>query len=196
MKNKDKILEIIKERNITQLIHFTNEKNIYSILKNGLLNNDELHKRNLKYIYNDPERRDKWTFTISLSVTNKNSQLYEAFMYKQKLNNSDFVEIKINPNVIAEKECIFCDTNAANHTFDQYRQNKDDLDILKLHPAFNGMFKKIVKKHTLNTGGKIMRFNQKPNETTCNHAEICLIGNITPDKFINYDELKKFADGQ
>ena len=103
MKNKDKILEIIKERNITQLIHFTNKKNISSILKNGLLNNDELHKRNLKYIYNDPERRDKWTFTISLSVTNKNSQLYEAFMYKQKLNNSDFVEIKINPNVIAEK---------------------------------------------------------------------------------------------
>ena len=88
MENKDKILEIIKKRNITQLIHFTNKKNISSILKNGLLSNDELHKRNLDYIYNDPERRDKWTFAISLSVTNKNPYLYKSFKFKHKLNDS------------------------------------------------------------------------------------------------------------
>tara|TARA_Y100001958_G_C21052828_1_gene418372 strand:- start:248 stop:379 length:132 start_codon:yes stop_codon:yes gene_type:complete len=43
MENKEKISEIIQTRNITNLIHFTNKKNINSIIKNGLLNNDELH---------------------------------------------------------------------------------------------------------------------------------------------------------
>ena len=75
MDKKNEILKIIKQRNITQLIHFTNKKNVSSIIKNGLLNNDELKRRNLKYISNDPERRDNWTYSISLSITNKNSVL-------------------------------------------------------------------------------------------------------------------------
>ena len=48
MDKKNEILKIIKQRNITQLIHFTNKKNVSSIIKNGLLNNDELKRRNLK----------------------------------------------------------------------------------------------------------------------------------------------------
>ena len=82
MDKKNEILKIIKQRNITQLIHFTNKKNVSSIIKNGLLNNDELKRRNLKYISNDPERRDNLTHSISLSITNKNSDLYEAFKYR------------------------------------------------------------------------------------------------------------------
>ena len=93
MNKKNEILKIIKQRNITQLIHFTNKKNVSSIIKNGLLNNDELKRRNLKYISNDPERRDNWTYSISLSITNKNSDLYEAFKYRQKLSDNDFYSI-------------------------------------------------------------------------------------------------------
>ena len=195
MENKEKIFEIIKTRNITNLIHFTNKRNINSIIKNGLLNTDELNKRNLNYVSNDPERRDDWTFAISLSVTNKNSDLYEAFKYRQKLNDSDFIEIKIDPSVIVENECIFCDTNAASHTFEPYRQNKENLNILKTWLAFDAMFKTTVIKHRLNERGKIKRFNQKSNETTCPGAEICLIGNISPEKFINLNELNQLSNG-
>ena len=190
MKKKDEILEIIKQRNITQLIHFTNKKNINSIIKNGLLNNDELKRRNLNYISNDPERRDKWTYTISLSITNKNSDLYDAFKYRQKLSDNDFTIIKINPVVITENECFFCDTNAASHTFNHYRDNEDEIGILKSSLMFKKMFKKVVIKHMYNFSGKIIRSKQKPNETTCPGAEICLIGNIPPEKFINLEELK------
>tara|TARA_B100000902_G_C27041993_1_gene779802 strand:- start:60 stop:638 length:579 start_codon:yes stop_codon:yes gene_type:complete len=190
MKKKDEILEIIKQRNITQLIHFTNKKNINSIIKNGLLNNDELKRRNLNYISNDPERRDKWTYTISLSITNKNSDLYDAFKYRQKLSDNDFTIIKINPVVITENECFFCDTNAASHTFNHYRDNEDEIGILKSSLMFKKMFKKVVIKHIYNFSGKIIRSKQKPNETTCPGAEICLIGNIPPEKFINLEELK------
>jgi len=191
MQRQDRISKIIKTRNITQLVHFTKKQNINSIIKNGLLSIEELKKRNLEYIYNDPERRDDWNYAISLSITNKNLFLFESFKRRQKLIDSDFVEIKIDPSVIVDNECIFCDTNAASHTFDIYRQNEEELAILKTWIAFDAMFKKTVKRHTLNETGKIKRFNQKPNETTCSQAEICLIGNIQPEKFINLEELKQ-----
>ena len=191
MQRQDRISNIIKTRNITQLVHFTKKQNINSIIKNGLLSIEELKKRNLEYIYNDPERRDDWNYAISLSITNKNLFLFESFKKRQKLNDSDFVEIKIHPSVIFDNECIFCDTNAASHTFDIYRQNEEELAILKTWIAFDAMFKKTVKRHTLSETGKIKRFNQKPNETTCSQAEICLIGNIQPEKFINLEELKQ-----
>jgi len=195
MKKKDEILEIIKQRNITQLIHFTNKKNINSIIKNGLLNNDELKRRGLDYISNDPERREKWTYAISLSITNKNSDLYDAFKYRQKLSDNDFTIIKINPMVIVEHECFFCDTNAASHTFNHYRDNEDEIGILKSSLMFKKMFKKVVIKHMYNSSGKIIRSKHKPNETTCPGAEICLIGNIPPEKFINLEELKLLSNG-
>ena len=195
MQRQERISNIIKSRNITQLIHFTKKQNINSIIKYGLLSLEELKKRNLKYIYNDLERRDNWNYAISLSVTNKNTFLFDSFKRRQKLNDSDFVEIKIDPSVIIENECIFCDTNAASHTFDFYRQNKEELAILKTWIAFDTMFKETVKRHTLNERGKIKRFNQKPNETTCSQAEICLIGNIPPEKFINLEELKVLSNG-
>ena len=191
MQRQDRISNIIKTRNITQLVHFTKKQNINSIIKNGLLSIEELKKRNLEYIYNDPERRDDWNYAISLSITNKNLFLFESFKRRQQLIDSDFVEIKIDPSVIIDNECIFCDTNAASHTFDIYRQNEEELAILKTWIAFDAMFKKTVKRHTLNETGKIKRFNQKPNETTCSQAEICLIGNIQPEKFINLEELKQ-----
>ena len=107
MEIKEQIQEIIKTRNITQLIHFTKKKNIRSILDHGILNIDELKKRNIKYTYNDPERRDGWDFTISLSITNKNLDLYEKFKQRQNLSDKDFVEIKIDPLVLLDNECFF-----------------------------------------------------------------------------------------
>ena len=195
MQRQDRISNIIKTRNITQLVHFTKKQNINSIIKNGLLNNDELKRRGLDYISNDPERREKWTYAISLSITNKNSDLYDAFKYRQKLSDNDFTIIKINPMVIVEHECFFCDTNAASHTFNHYRDNEDEIGILKSSLMFKKMFKKVVIKHMYNFSGKIIRSKQKPNETTCPGAEICLIGNIPPEKFINLEELKLLSNG-
>ena len=97
--------------------------------------------------------------------------------------------------VIVEHECFFCDTNAASHTFNHYRDNEDEIGILKSSLMFKKMFKKVVIKHMYNFSGKIIRSKQKPNETTCPGAEICLIGNIPPEKFINLEELKLLSNG-
>ena len=195
MNNKEIILNIINQRKITQLIHFTKKENISSILNNGLLSVEELKNKNLEYKYNDPERRDDWDFAISLSITNKNHLLFNNFKNRQNLKDSDFMEIKINPSVIIENECIFCDTNAANHTFEPYRKDPEKLNDLKIWPAFDGIFKDIVIRHYQNDNGKIRRISQKPNEPTCFQAEICLIGKILPENFINLNELEKLQNG-
>ena len=96
MQRQDRISNIIKNRNITQLVHFTKKQNINSIIKNGLLSIEELKKRNLEYIYNDPERRDDWNYAISLSITNKNLFLFESFKRRQKLIDSDDKIEKLN----------------------------------------------------------------------------------------------------
>ena len=41
----------------------------------------------------------------------------------------------------------------------------------------------------------IYRVNKKTYETTCSQAEICLIGNINTDKFINYTQLNQLSNG-
>ena len=53
-------------------------------------------------------------FTISLSITNKNLDLFEKFKQRQNSFDKDFVEIKIDPLVLLDNECFFCRTNAAN----------------------------------------------------------------------------------
>lgn len=195
MEIREQIQEIIKTRNITQLIHFTKKKNIQSILDHGILNIDELKKRNIDYTYNDPERKDGWDFAISLSITNKNFDLYEQFKKRQNLSDKDFVEIKIDPSVLLDNECFFCDTNAANHTFNEYRENTEKLNTLKFGINFEAMFKDKVYRHYHGKSGIIYRVNKKTYETTCSQAEICLIGNINTDKFINYTELNQLSNG-
>ena len=41
----------------------------------------------------------------------------------------------------------------------------------------------------------VVLVNRKTYETTCAQAEICLIGNINTDKFINYNELNQLSNG-
>ena len=61
---------------------------------------DRLKEKNINYQYNDPERRDNWDNSISLSITNKNHFLFNEFKRRQNLNDNDFIEIKIKPSII------------------------------------------------------------------------------------------------
>ncbi len=196
MDYKEEISKIIIEKNITQLIHFTRKQNINSILQHGLLSRERLKEKNINYQYNDPERRDNWDNSISLSITNKNHYLFNEFKRRQNLSDNDFIEIKIKPSILEENEAIFCDTNAASTTFEDYRNNPEKLSNLKSWMAFEGMFKKNIYRAKDNKKFKIVRLNQKIYEPTCVQAEICFIGDIDPNHFININELKVVSNGK
>jgi len=188
MDNKEEIVEIIKKRGISKLIHVTRKENLKSILNYGILPRDDLVKKNINFKFNDYDRYDKWEFTSCLSVTKLNPFLIKKFIERQKLNAKDFFEIHIKPTILVYNQCIYCDTNAASITFNEYRNNPEKLDILKSWLAFEGMFKETVRQ----TKGRIRRLYKLENETTCSQAEICVIGKIPKDYFINIKSMKEY----
>ena len=181
------IQEIINKRNIRELIHFTRVKNLKSILSNGILTRKELDEKKIEYAFNDEKRLDGWVNASCISVTKINPFLIPKFNERYSLKNSDWFQIKIKPSILTENECIFCDTNAASTTFNPFRNDMEKLNLLKSWIAFDAMFKNKVYQ----TQRPISRIYQKPNETTCAQAEICIIGKIPTNFFINLKEIKE-----
>lgn len=109
---KKKIKEYCKERGIKELIHFTELKNVKSILDIGLNSKDynsELHK---KHKINDINRFDYRTHMISLSVSHPNYKMF--YKYRQQNKNSNWAVLIIEPDVLWEIHCLFCKKNAAS----------------------------------------------------------------------------------
>ena len=181
------IQEIINKRDIRELIHFTRVKNLKSILSNGILPRKELDEKKIEYVFNDEKRLDGWVNASCISVTKINPFLIQKFNERYNLKNSDWFQIKIKPSILTENECIFCDTNAASTTFDPYRNDMEKLNGLKSWIAFDAMFKNKVYQ----SQRTIVRINQEPNETTCAQAEICIIGKIPTNFFINLKEIEE-----
>ena len=87
--------EEIEKRFITRLVHFTEESNIDSILEHGILPRKELEDLKFNFHFNDSNRWDRETMSISLSVENPNIRLLNKF----KINNpgKKYKLITINP---------------------------------------------------------------------------------------------------
>lgn len=107
------IRDFIKEHSITELIHFTQLDNLDSIMEFGLLSVNLLRKKCIKYNYNDSNRLDNLTNTISLSIGFPNYKLFYKLRDKDK--SKKWIVIKLKPEVLYEKSCLFCTDNAASY---------------------------------------------------------------------------------
>lgn len=191
MNHETLIQEIIQKRGIIKLIHVTRKKNLKSIYTHGILPRKELDEKKIEYVFNDSKRLDGWVNANCISVTKLNPFLIKRFNERHNLKDSDWFEIHIKPSILTEKECIFCDTNAASTTFNSYRDDTEKLKGLKSWLAFEGMFKNKIYQ----TRRSITRIGQKTNETTCDQAEICIKDKIPINFFINLNNLKQEIDG-
>jgi len=183
------IQEIIEKRRIRKLVHFTRITNLKSIIDYGILPKTEIERRKIKVDYNDQARKDNWLEATSVSVTEKNLFLFPRYIERAKSKENDWIDILISTNILTEKECVFCYTNAANHNFDKFRENKL---FLKNPNAFEDMFK--YKVESSDYRQPIIRINQKDNKTTDNQAEICVFGIIEKKYFINLKEIEDIIE--
>jgi hypothetical protein len=181
-----KIQEVIQWKNIRQLVHFTRIANLRSIIEYGILSRQEIEKREIKVEFNDPLRLDAWPNTSSISITEKNIYLFPKFVERSKTNENNWFDILINPSILTEKECIFCDTNASNHKFNGLR---NDSNSLKTPEAFKGMFEDYVIRTDFGKGTP--RNKKDDNLTTDPQAEICVYGVIEKKYFLNLNEIKE-----
>lgn len=116
---------VIKKRNITCLVHFTETLNLMSILREGFIYSIS----NLKYvspesydfiINNDPNRIDNLPDYINLSIEFPNFYVFNVFRKRHTDPTIHWCILKINPNLIYAKDTLFSVTNASSYSSKLY----------------------------------------------------------------------------
>jgi|Wag4MinimDraft_11_1082651.scaffolds.fasta_scaffold00773_7 hypothetical protein len=118
------IREIVLEREIKNLVHFTSLQNLKSILKLGLLSVNDLKNKNIEFTKNDPYRLDNYEEAICLSITFTN---YKTFYYhRSKYDDREWVVLVLDSSVLWEKDCLFINGNAASSKNNISRKSKNN----------------------------------------------------------------------
>lgn len=172
-KNKEKI---IYTRGINHLVHFTNIKNLHSILTYGLIPVSEQSSSNIESFHNDLDRLDQRLNCTSLSIDFPN---YKVF-YKKRMENQRerWVVVAIDINILFSNKntAYFCCTNAASGSITCIDEN------LCTSNAFEKMFADRVEDRYGDTVDRKL-LNLSNNFTTNPQAEV-LISNTISTEFI------------
>ncbi len=107
------IESVVKERAISELLHFTPIENLEQILKYGFI--PRIYLENAKILrasFPDINRDDgnKHCYCMSISWPN-----YKMFDAKRRELGGEWVVIKINPRAVIDNECFFYKTNAGSY---------------------------------------------------------------------------------
>jgi len=174
-----KIDKFLKQRNIERLVHFTDVRNLDSIKKFGILPIKRLEEKNIKYYFNDLQRRDNQLGGSSVSITLLNKHLFRAFQIRNKKRR--WVEVEINPIVVAKRNCLFYCCNASSSKFKGASE-----EYLSSYDALASMFAETV---TDSKGRTYDRKDKKPNQTTNEQAEIIVKWMIPKSQILRCREL-------
>lgn len=159
VQNKEKMekqerLKIIKKRNIQNLVHFTNIKNLASVLLcEALLSVDELQKNNIKYFRTDSNRYDEQLEYISTSVSFPN---YKMLYKKQnELPNYNWIIFLIDPKILIDKlDTLFVSNNSASSEIkSKLIENKE---YFLTAEAFEDMFKNYITNNQFVKGRDVV----------------------------------------
>lgn len=186
----NEIERIVTERNIRLLVHFTRIENLESILENGLLPQNNFEELNVQPLTNDTLRLDGFLGATSLSIESPNYRMFWKSRCDAKEQHSipheDWVVLGIKPNVLWEKDCAFCSTNAANSAIVQI-----DIEERKGAEAFEKLFSEV--------GGKPSREQMRINDRcpTDPQAEILVFDKIETEfifgaAFKNNRQIERF----
>jgi hypothetical protein len=98
--------EIVKNRKIKHLIHFTRIENLKSILSDGIKTRENLEESGKGIIFNDTDRADNCTNAICCSICHPNYKMF--YSLRQRDSNKEWVVIAIKKDIIWKKDCAFC----------------------------------------------------------------------------------------
>jgi hypothetical protein len=106
--------QLIEEKGIRSLYHFTNVDNLDSISRYGLIPRSKLELGNIPFYYNDEYRYDGHLNAVCMSIEFPNYKMF----YSLRCRHPDYnwAVLKIDPNVLVEFCCAYSWTNAADTT--------------------------------------------------------------------------------
>lgn len=178
------IKDILKQRNIEFLCHFTRLENLESILTYGLiprayLYNEEFnHNLNLSIdgIFNDEHRYDGKPEATCLSISFPNSSMF--YRLRCSNNNVKWAVVVLSAQVLIDKNCAFYPTNAANSSL----SSKPVVDF-QGGTALNRLFE----------GDNVSRQYLLDKDPTDVQAEVLVFDKIEP-RYIRGAVLKRIED--
>lgn len=166
----EEIKDIINERNIEWLFHFTRAENLKSILKDGLIPRNEIDEE--LAIVNDDCRYDKCKGANCLSVEFPNYKMFWSLRCENK--DVDWVVLALDAKIIEEYKCAFCYANAGSEEiYSIPLQNRMTAE------AFEGIF----SERECYPSRK--ELNIPDNYPTNPQAEVLVFG-VIPSRFIKY----------
>lgn len=106
--------DILKQKKIDRLYHFTRAENIKNILDFGLMPRAELDAWGIESFYNDEFRYDKCLNAVCTSIEHPNYRMF----YRLRITHPeiDWVVIRLDASVLLNFECAYCWTNAGDAT--------------------------------------------------------------------------------
>lgn len=162
---------------IPLLAHFTRARNLASIMERGLCSVAKAWDTGIEPHVNDVLRLDGRPEAISLSIAFPNYKMF--YSYRQTSPADDWVVLLIDPAVLWEKNCGFCQRNAADH-----RIRDLPLPDIMNAGAFRGMFDTVEGVATRQEQ-RLMQF-----DPTDPQAEVLVFQTIEPGfiKGIAFDD--------
>ena len=104
--------EILKQKQIDTLYHFTRAENLENIFRYGLVSRDELDNMEIDSFYNDEYRYDNCCNAVCTSIEFPN---YKMFYKLRKQNEEiDWAVLELDASILCDFECAYCWTNAGN----------------------------------------------------------------------------------
>lgn len=104
--------QLIEEKGIKSLYHFTNVDNLDSISRHGLIPRSNLTLGNIPFHYNDEYRYDGCLNAVCMSIEFPNYKMF--YSLRRRHPDYNWAVLKIDANVLVEFNCAYSWTNAAD----------------------------------------------------------------------------------
>lgn len=104
----------LEARGVDFILHFTQESNLESIVKHGLVPRDQQDSLPGAVAVNDMLRLDFKEGASSFSIGFPNYKLFYKFRKDTEAQGVDWAVVVFCKRVLLDKECLYCPTNAAD----------------------------------------------------------------------------------
>lgn len=125
------IRDLVREREILYLTHFTRLENVRGILDHGLVSRQDLGEE--RCLRNDGLRLDRRRHANCLSISHPNYKMF--YRYRQQDTDALWVVLVLDPAILWELDCGFVEVNAASAGVSARTEAE-----LKSADALNAMF--------------------------------------------------------
>lgn len=171
--------QVVDNRNIRWLCHFTPRENLENIKKNGLKTRDLLSS--WENNFTDSSRFDQYRNAICLSISKPNK-----WMFNRKVEQGfDLCLLLISPEILYRKNCLFYPHNAATASYKNI-----DIKQVKGEIALEKMFADSVSFQKSQCFPSTIKRDSFLDicETTSDQAEVQCLENIEPEFIIHVFE--------